>query len=1413
MTMSAGTIRLDFPRASVSPGFWARPSVPARPDVRQSVEVVESTSSAVARPASRLARWLPLVLRPLLGAFLLAASLFVVQASGVVPGFAPQTALACSEMASGFTSSDLWLGTGYSNNTDPNTQASSNTRSVWWDANVVGAWCYAYHFASASGGAVWYRSTATSGWGRVMRDNITLGSDGYPNSMIGNAIRYRSCSAQANLNASDQVTAWNGTCSVTPASGTFNNNLVVDTQPPTPGFHISDVAGGAGTQTCFAPGQMYSVVDGGSTDPSPSSGWASSVGMWFYYGDAWTGATGWVNNSHWEYNAPTPALGSQSTSFGVEYIRDNSLLQTGDLRYFNVDNTYPYGAWISGLPAYTNQTTFNLSMNAGPSGCQPLDKVVLSNDNSTWQWYGFIQSASNWNITNSGGGNTNQGSHTVYAMFSQRGVYNWTAVHMSTFYDTQAPSTSATSPTYSSSRTVPLSFTDSDPAPSSGTNSGGWVNAYWSTGSGWNGCNTIYNPPAWTGTINCTVPGDGLYSFATKVQDNAGNQSTLPGNAMTQTFVDTQNPTVGGHISAVDGGSASVATCFSPGQTLYPTDGGSSDPSPTSGWPYGGGMWFFYNNSTGGSGWQSANHYGYTAPTPASGTQGSYSAQIYIRDNTGNYENRGTNQSAQLSMPYSVDNTTPSNPSLTVPTYDTGLINLSFGATAGGCKGVDQVRISNDGTNWWNSSGYLTSYTGWDLANATYGGSTAQGTRTVYVAFHEAGTSNWTQTSKTLIYDTVSPSSPVTTGTGTGVYQSGSTYFIRTAVAGTMNLSSTATDATSGMQGIYYGGGAAPTGWTYVYEWGVGANPYTNAISWIANPAGTWGTMPAVQSVDKAGNNGPTPALTITPDNTAPTITFTSPVASMQATTSITAAWTESDAGAGVNAGSRSVQRQKAGVASPGVCSATWANDGAATSTASSRTDSGLADAYCYRYQVTLADLVGNSATATSGVVLIDTTAPSITASLAGTAGSNGWYVSSVTVTVTASDAQSGVSVQYSIDGGAWTAYLSPFVVNGDLSSHRVDYQATNGAGTTVSGSNSPIKIDTTNPTSLLNLTGTAGLNGWWRSVVTATPTGTDATSGIWTVYYRVDGGAWTSTTTSPVVVISVDGTHTVDWYALDLAGNQQTTQTQTIKIDTVHPTGTLIFDDTSGVTHSRFINASVTMADAGSGPLQVRFSTDGGFSWTAWTAYVVGTPTVTPLTLASGTGTYTVLAQIQDLAGNMTPLGHSTALLNAVIEPTLGAAAKIYDCATNTLLATNTTGTIYWPVDRTLCLVPTARLVTPGSDGTNNPTLVGTIAAPSGTPGNYVLHDPDQTWALVGGTWPTSFVGVTRTAADTPLRFTFGRETSSLSTSTPYVTIPYDTQAVVGWYNGATLVRSETVTVTLNLRVVAKNSGTTGTQ
>jgi hypothetical protein len=56
-----------------------------------------------------------------------------------------------------------------------------------------------------------------------------------------------------------------------------------------------------------------------------------------------------------------------------------------------------------------------------------------------------------------------------------------------------------------------------------------------------------------------------------------------------------------------------------------------------------------------------------------------------------------------------------------------------------------------------------------------------------------------------------------------------------------------------------------------------------------------------------------------------------------------------------------------------------------------------------------------------------DTTAPTVTSQVSGTRNSAGAYVGSATVTLTATDADSGVTtVEYSLDGGAFTAYTAP---------------------------------------------------------------------------------------------------------------------------------------------------------------------------------------------------------------------------------------------------------------------------------------------------------------------------------------------------------------------------------------------------
>ncbi|HEX9244831.1 MAG TPA: hypothetical protein VGA35_01600, partial [bacterium] len=98
------------------------------------------------------------------------------------------------------------------------------------------------------------------------------------------------------------------------------------------------------------------------------------------------------------------------------------------------------------------------------------------------------------------------------------------------------------------------------------------------------------------------------------------------------------------------------------------------------------------------------------------------------------------------------------------------------------------------------------------------------------------------------------------------------------------------------------------------------------------------------------------------------------------------------------------------------------------------------------------------------GGIVQDTLAPASTAALSGSSGVGNWYVSSVGVTVSATDSQSGVAtIQVRTDGGAWQLYTSPVTVAGD-GTHAVDYYATDVAGNVESTHSVSVKIDTVSP-------------------------------------------------------------------------------------------------------------------------------------------------------------------------------------------------------------------------------------------------------------------------------------------------------------------------------------------------------------
>ncbi|RLI32207.1 hypothetical protein DRO66_11665, partial [Candidatus Bathyarchaeota archaeon] len=207
-------------------------------------------------------------------------------------------------------------------------------------------------------------------------------------------------------------------------------------------------------------------------------------------------------------------------------------------------------------------------------------------------------------------------------------------------------------------------------------------------------------------------------------------------------------------------------------------------------------------------------------------------------------------------------------------------------------------------------------------------------------------------------------------------------------------------------------------------------------------------------------------------------------------------------------------------------------------------------------------DNVSNVESTNSVDLKIDKTPPVTTASLDPLIpnGENGWYVSDVEMTLSATDAYSGVtSTWYKIDAGYWQLYSAPFIV-GDDGEHTVSFYSYDVAGNEETSDTVEFKIDQTPPSTTELLSGDVGENDWYISDVAVSFTATDETSGIDETLYRVDGGNW-QIYANPFIV-SDDGEHTLEYYSVDVAGNEENIKTETFKIDQTDPTIELTWDD-----------------------------------------------------------------------------------------------------------------------------------------------------------------------------------------------------------------------------------------------------------
>ena len=306
-----------------------------------------------------------------------------------------------------------------------------------------------------------------------------------------------------------------------------------------------------------------------------------------------------------------------------------------------------------------------------------------------------------------------------------------------------------------------------------------------------------------------------------------------------------------------------------------------------------------------------------------------------------------------------------------------------------------------------------------------------------------------------------------------------------------------------------------------------------------------------------------------------------------------------------------------------------------------------------HRLYVWLEDVAGNTsylnrASTAADAFKWDNTPPVTSiAGVQGSEGCDGWYTSSVEVEVSAFDAASDIDATYwRLDGGTWQQVSNNrFTVSGE-GSHTVEYYSVDHAGNSeeIALLTPAIKIDSQPPTTQQpNYAGSMGQNGWYVSSVSVALTAIDATSSISATYRRVDSEDWAL---GNVFTVISDGVHSIQYYSVDKACNEEAEQTAAteLKIDKSHPTTAYEIEGLQGENEC-FIAAPVTVTLTASdvitgvqtaGIAELRYRVHPG-NWQSTTA-----PEVT-LVLSPEAGqeeaTRTVEYYASDLAGNSEPL------------------------------------------------------------------------------------------------------------------------------------------------------------------------------
>jgi hypothetical protein len=233
------------------------------------------------------------------------------------------------------------------------------------------------------------------------------------------------------------------------------------------------------------------------------------------------------------------------------------------------------------------------------------------------------------------------------------------------------------------------------------------------------------------------------------------------------------------------------------------------------------------------------------------------------------------------------------------------------------------------------------------------------------------------------------------------------------------------------------------------------------------------------------------------------------------------------------------------------------------------------------------------------------------------------WVNKDVTVNLNATDNDGGSGVAdtyYTLDGGSQQSGTSVNVSGEGV--HTLTYWSVDNNGNTETQHTVNVKIDETAPITTDNTP-----TGWVNKDVTINLNATDkGGSGVADTYYTLDGGSQQSGTS---VNLTAEGTHTIEYWSVDNAGNAESHHTATVNIDKTAPVTALSTNPNSPNGKNGWYTSDVQVSlnptdSGGSGTANTEYRINGG----AWTPYN-GAFTV------STDGTYTIDYRSTDNAGN----------------------------------------------------------------------------------------------------------------------------------------------------------------------------------